>query len=147
MGGIAPFGMLWLHSDHRDYILNTNNSNFTSTIIDDEDPITDNPIGTEPDPQPYTFPLLIFFRIICFLTFDSTNTLLDVCGLTMCKEHGGDFARQKLWGKLILTFSFMLVFVSIDQLMFPFGIFRCGQYGRCSLDLWNFGRLGFGIFR
>lgn len=97
MGGSVPFGLLWLYNDHRDSLMILNNTTLVNVTDDSSDP-DENPVE-----KSYTFPLLVFFRLMCFLTYDSTNTLLDACGLSMCKQYGGDFAQQKLWGKHIDT--------------------------------------------
>lgn len=93
MGGTVPFGLLWLYTEHRNNEMAMNNGTVAMNVTDEGEELV---VETGPS---YMFPLLIFFRTMCFLTYDSTNTLLDACGLSMCKQYDGDFAKQKLWGK------------------------------------------------
>ena len=98
VGASMPFGMLWLFIDHQNFLsaqqnmMTRNFTNYTETL---------RPGDIQ---QPYTFPLLVFFRLMCFYSSTSTLSLLDACAMTMCKKHGGDFGRQKLWGNWSLTF-------------------------------------------
>jgi len=89
--GFIPFGVLWLYKDHE----SRQSAQFFSNA-------TDRSVLQESDlfnsEQSYTFPLLVMFRLLGFISTDAMSTLIDVCGLTTVKNHGGDFARQKLWG-------------------------------------------------
>lgn len=50
----------------------------------------------------YTLPLMMIFLLMGLYSTTSNDTLLEVCGLSVCKKHDADFARQKLWGKIFL---------------------------------------------
>lgn len=99
--GVTPFGVLWLYKDHENhrlaYILNnTDDSVFQESV----------PFASE---RSYTFPLLITFRLLGFISSDAMATLIDVCGMTTCKNHDGDFARQKLWGKTKIALYLLFI--------------------------------------
>lgn len=89
--GLSPFGVLWLYKDHESRQSASFISNDTDNCVQQESV----PFTTE---QSYTFPLLMTFRLVGFISTDAMSTLIDVCGLTTSQNHGGDFARQKLWG-------------------------------------------------
>ena len=90
--GLSPFGVLWLYKDHE----SRQSASFISNDTDNSVQQESVPFTTE---QSYTFPLLMTFRLVGFISTDAMSTLIDVCGLTTSQNHGGDFARQKLWGK------------------------------------------------
>ena len=99
LGGTGPFGVLWLFNDHQHYKAlqyNITGQNWTS----------DNSLPTmTPDvQQAHTFPLLVLFSLLNLYSGMSTFNLLDAYALTVCKKHGGDFGRQKLWGNCRLTY-------------------------------------------
>ena len=90
--GFVPFGVLWLYQDHQSY-------QATPLFENDTDHSVLENMGVFVAERSYTFPLLVVFRIAGFIATDVMTTMLDVCGMTTAKKHGGDFARQKLWGK------------------------------------------------
>lgn len=93
LAGAGPFGILWLHYDHpssRQYIGSTDNSTLIYSL--------ELKHATE---QSYTFPLLMAFLLLGLYSATSNDTLLEAIGLVISKTHGADFARQKLWGKVI----------------------------------------------
>ena len=107
VGGCMPFGILWLFMDHQNYIsaqhdiIGLNNESFNSSVI--IEPVIQ---------QPYTFPLLVLFRLTCFYSSTSTISLIDACAMTICKKHNADFGRQKLWGNWHFSF---FVQISLDR--------------------------------
>lgn len=68
LGGVIYLPILWLQAQHQ------------------RDPTLD-----------YIFPVLLITRLLGFLLFDASIAILDSCGLSMSKKHGGDFGRQKMW--------------------------------------------------
>ena len=99
--GIGPFGILWLYHDHQRYQslnqYNTTAGNLTTGNYSQ---------STKPATEPaYTLPWMVFFLLMSLYCTTSNDTLLEVCGLSVCKKHDADFARQKLWGNINFTWS------------------------------------------
>ena len=90
LAGFGPFGILWLHVDHHSFKAMSVNATGDNSTIE-----SDMTVAVE---QPHTLPLMLFFLLLGMYSTTSNDTLLEACGLTMCKKYGGDFARQKLWG-------------------------------------------------
>merc|ERR1711973_144629 len=103
LAGVSPFGVLWLFNDHQSYcLLNNIQSNSTDDWVD-------------PGQQAYTFPLLLFFRLLCFYSMTSATSLLDACAIAICKKERGDFGRQKLWGEASLAVVPFVCGILVDR--------------------------------
>ena len=86
MGGLVSLPVLWLNVQHQ------------------SDPTLD-----------YIFPVLLVIRLLGFILFDASQSLLDSCGMSMAKKHGADFGRQKMW-----TMASMIVIPLIVGLMIDY---------------------------
>ena len=53
--------------------------------------------SSEQDNYYVTFSIIMVIRFFGFLAVDSTNTLLDSCGLAIAKKEGADFGKQKMF--------------------------------------------------
>jgi len=106
LAGFGPFGILWLHVDHQKFRM-------LSLNITDENATTEQTITTVAE-QPHTLPLMLFFLLLGVYSTTSNDTLLEACGLTMCKKYGGDFARQKLWGYAGMALAPLVCGILVD---------------------------------
>ena len=96
LSGVVPFGILWLHYDHHlptQYNVTAVNSTMSDSLE-----------FTQHIEKTYTFPLLMLFVLVWLYSATSNDTLLEAIGLVVSKTQGADFARQKLWGKIFLSF-------------------------------------------
>ena len=93
LGGIAPFSVLWIFKDHQSRIPLQRNSSFHNLSSEESFESMNSVVE-----RSYTFPLLVIFQLICFFSGTTITSTLDLCGLAICKKHGCDFGRQKLWG-------------------------------------------------
>lgn len=64
----------------------------------------------------YIFPLLLIIRLLGFFLFDASQSLLDSCGMSMTKKHGGDFGRQKMWSMASMIVIPLAVGLMIDYI-------------------------------
>lgn len=97
LGGAAPFGILWLFKDHQNYV-SFQQSNASHNLSSEDNHANYYEHVDVVAEQSYTFPLLVIFRLLCFFSATTSTSLLDACGLTICKKYDCDFGRQKLWG-------------------------------------------------
>ena len=97
LGGFVHLPIAWLTPDQQQLQYNKTNCNSSENIVNET---TD---GTLPNCEQhyeqsyYVFPVLMAIRILGFFAVDSTNTLLDSCGLAIAKKEGADFGRQKMF--------------------------------------------------
>ena len=100
MSGAAPFGILWLYYEHKEYqSLGLYNSTVENTTMIDSLQLTN------PAERPYTYPMMVILLMMGVFSATSNTTLLDATALSMSKKHGADFARQKLWGTPFHAYS------------------------------------------
>lgn len=96
LAGYLP--VLWLESDHRSYLTSLNQTNCS---VDDD--VTSADCYVPQKQNSYIFPILLVARLISFYSFDASNFLLDTCCLKITQQHGGDFARQKMFSMISMA--------------------------------------------
>lgn len=116
LGGTVHLPILWLMADRR-YL----EANYTRTLDESanatfEANSTDgNQLAEKYNLQyNYTFPVLLVIRIFGFFAMDTTNMLLDSCGMAMTKKFGGEFGKQKMFATCSMVIVPLICGVLID---------------------------------
>lgn len=111
LGGFSHWIIIWLPHD---YELFRANKTFTTDCSNISSDSSDDSLQcAESTSNAYAFPVLIIIRIFGYFAVDSANMLIDSSGLSLCKEHGGEFGKQKMW----CNFAFVIVPIIIGSLI------------------------------
>ena len=102
LGGLIHLPVAWLMPKNQsNHYYNATNCDLPESMQNSSSNVTTFLENCSQNLQPiqeiYIFPILMAIRILGFFAVDSTNTLLDSCGLAIAKKEGADFGRQKMF--------------------------------------------------
>ena len=100
LGGFVHLPVVWLIPKHQSqYNYNATNCDLPENMQNSSSNATSflENCSQQSKQENYVFPILMAIRILGFFAVDSTNTLLDSCGLAIAKKEGADFGRQKMF--------------------------------------------------
>lgn len=115
-GGAVHLPMLWLMADRRYLEVNVNKppDGFVNESAEGNYSQTNKPSDESDLQYDYTFPVLLMMRIFGFFAMDTTNMLLDSCGMAMSKKFGGEFGKQKMFATCSMVVVPIICGVLID---------------------------------
>ncbi len=113
LAGLTMWSIIWLPHDYENFLKNVpHNNNYSTNISIGHTEKIDESFT----PSTFTFPVLIILRMLGFFLMDSTNMLMDSCGLALCKKHDGNIGQQKMWSPFAVAVFPLISGVLIDAI-------------------------------
>lgn len=113
LAGFTMWSIIWLPHDYENFLMTVNqNNNYSSNISKRH---IEN-IEESFSPNAFTFPVLFIIRMLGFFLMDSTNMLMDSCGLALCKKHNGNIGQQKMWSPFSVAVFPLICGILIDAI-------------------------------